>query len=465
MATLRQTPIAALTAVCISVPVGASFAQTATHQDANVGVTANVALTASSATAPTWLDVVEMPFESAYTIVTGYDPPASSLVPTPYTSLYTVISNAVALLGLPLTAASLALTLDIEKLPDVATATYNKFTASLFEGLPASINGLLAYDRGVVDSVFGLGSPAGASAAATLTQPVSASAAAPGPATAPTLLDILELPIETALTIITGYDPPTSSLVPTPYTSLYTVISNAIALLGLPVTALSLALTLDIEKLPDVATATYTKFTTSLFEGLPASISGMLAYDANLVQTFTGASTQSTASAAAAAAQPPADTSSAPATTLNSTVLSENTTAGAITAATTSRGSQTPADTAEAPSSPEVLSALASETRPEAGDASASPSESHSPATSLNGQPASETENVLESPGGTGDDTGPSGAATAGTTGRHTPDSDGATAADSAAGAPDKKAAETTGHDGTKSADDSTAGTPAGDAN
>ena len=104
-----------------------------------------------------------------------------------------------------------------------------------------------------------------------------------------TLLDVLGLPIQTALAIVAGGTAgvtlPTSPLIPSPYTSVYTVINNAIAVVRVP---LSLALTGQFADIAPQTEAALTTFVTSLTQGLPNSIRGTLNYDRSVIEGFLG---------------------------------------------------------------------------------------------------------------------------------------------------------------------------------
>ncbi|CAN5269656.1 hypothetical protein BH11ACT6_BH11ACT6_21540 [soil metagenome] len=133
-----------------------------------------------------------------------------------------------------------------------------------------------------------------------LPQPVAAAAATPPY----DFLDVLGLPIQTAFAIVAGGTAgvtlPTSPLIPSPYTSLYTVINNAIAVLRVP---LSLALTGQFSDIVPQTQAAFTTFVTSLTQGLPSSIRGTLEWDLSVLSGFlngiTHAAVPATRSAAA----------------------------------------------------------------------------------------------------------------------------------------------------------------------
>lgn len=104
-----------------------------------------------------------------------------------------------------------------------------------------------------------------------------------------TVLDVLGLPIQTALAIIaggtTGITLPNSPLIPVPYISIYTVINDAISVARVP---LSLALTGQFGEIAPQTVAAWNTFAMSLTEGLPASIRGTLEYDAEVLRGFLG---------------------------------------------------------------------------------------------------------------------------------------------------------------------------------
>lgn len=136
-----------------------------------------------------------------------------------------------------------------------------------------------------------------------LPQSVTAAAATPPY----DFLDVLGLPIQTAFAIVAGGTAgvtlPTSPLIPSPYTSLYTVINNAIAVLRVP---LSLALTGQFSDIVPQTQAAFTTFITSLTQGLPSSIRGTLEWDLSVVSGFlngiTNTAVPATGSAAAQSA-------------------------------------------------------------------------------------------------------------------------------------------------------------------
>ncbi|MGB3484568.1 MAG: hypothetical protein WBB07_20420 [Mycobacterium sp.] len=136
-----------------------------------------------------------------------------------------------------------------------------------------------------------------------------------------TFLDVLGLPIQTAFAIVAGGTSgvilPTSSLIPSPYTSVYTVVNNAISVVRVP---LSLVLTGQFSGIAAQTEAALNTFVTSLTRGLPDSIRGTLEYDLSVVTGFLAGRTPgsntvgdkavTTASASKAAGVDPAEPSS-----------------------------------------------------------------------------------------------------------------------------------------------------------
>jgi hypothetical protein len=258
--------------------------------DANKAASELVAL----ATSPTLLDVLQLPINTAWQIGAGINLPKSPLVPTPFTSLLTVSNSALMVALLPLTIANLAIYGHIEDIPATVMNTINTASTSLFQGLPASVNGIVQYDLSVLQQfATGLGAATVNSASSASSAAVSPKAAAStlAAAAAPTLLDVLQLPINTAWQIGAGglggiITLPDSPLIPKPYTSVLKAAGDALQVGILPLTVLNLAIYGQIQKIPDTITKTINTAATSLFVGLPASIMGTLQYDASVLQQF-----------------------------------------------------------------------------------------------------------------------------------------------------------------------------------
>ena len=241
------------------------------------------------AATPTLLDVLQLPLQTAWSIGAGVNVPSSPLIPKPYTSLLTVTSNAIQVGLLPLTVLNLALYGQIQKIPDTITTTISTAVSSLLQGLPASIAGTLAYDVDVLQQFFGgLGAMMATPNGATTTAAALSASPSVAVATTPTLLDVLQLPLQTIWAIGAGVNVPKSELIPTPYTSLITATSSVIQVGLLPLTVLNLALYGQIQKIPDTITTTLATAVKTVFQDLPASIAGTLAYDVNVVQQFLG---------------------------------------------------------------------------------------------------------------------------------------------------------------------------------
>ncbi|MGY4653905.1 hypothetical protein [Mycobacterium sp. URHB0021] len=256
--------------------------------DANQAASELVAL----ATSPTLLDVLQLPINTAWQIGAGLNLPKSPLVPTPFTSLLTVSNSALQVALLPLTIANLAIYGHIQDIPATVMNTLNTAGTSLFQGLPASVNGIVQYDFGVLQQfATGLGAAtvnaasSSSTVSAALVTPTAAATAAAA-AAAPTLLDVLQLPINTAWQIGAGLNLPNSPLIPKPYTSVLKATGDLVQAAILPLTALNLAIYGQIQSIPATVMNTLNTAGTSLFQGLPASIMGTLQYDATLLQQF-----------------------------------------------------------------------------------------------------------------------------------------------------------------------------------
>jgi len=256
--------------------------------DANQAASELVAL----ATSPTLLDVLQLPINTAWQIGAGINLPKSPLVPTPFTSLLTVSNSALQVALLPLTIANLAIYGHIQDIPATVMNTLNTAGTSLFQGLPASVNGIVQYDLGVLQQfATGLGAAtvnaasSSSTVSAALVTPTAAAAAAAA-AAAPTLLDVLQLPINTAWQIGAGLNLPNSPLIPKPYTSVLKATGDLVQAAILPLTALNLAIYGQIQNIPATVMNTLNTAGTSLFQGLPASIMGTLQYDATVLQQF-----------------------------------------------------------------------------------------------------------------------------------------------------------------------------------
>lgn len=228
---------------------------------------------------PTFLDVLGLPIQTILAITAGINPPPNTAPDPPaYTSVYTVINNAISVVRVPL---ALLFTGQFGDIAAQTQAALNTFGTSLSQGLPASVTLSLQYASDVLQTYLGSLNP----------QPAGSGAAARAVEATPgyTALDVLGLPVQTAFAILaggtTGVTLPTSPLIPSPYTSVFTVVNNAVAVVRVP---LSLAFTGQFDEIgPQTRTAMNT-FVTSLTQGLPASIRGTLEYDASVVQGFLG---------------------------------------------------------------------------------------------------------------------------------------------------------------------------------
>lgn len=241
----------------------------------------------AAAAAPTLLDVLQLPINTAWQIGAGLNLPASPLIPKPYTSVLKAAGDALQVGILPLTVLNLAIYGQIQKAPDTITKTINTAATSLFVGLPESIMGTLQYDAGVLHQFF---NPVPASAAAVNTAAKNASlavspAAAAAAAAAPTLLDVLQLPINTAWQIGAGLNLPDSPLIPAKFTSLLKVAGDSLQVAILPLTVLNLAIYGQLQKVPDTINKTINTAVTSLMN-FPASVAGILNYDASVLHQF-----------------------------------------------------------------------------------------------------------------------------------------------------------------------------------
>lgn len=198
--------------------------------------------------------------------------------------------------------------LDVAGLPArVPLTAWNTFVTSLTQKLPQSLAATVQYAADVLytylTSVVSPDSHEGEPDSVLVTSaaggPVTAAAATPPY----DFLDVLGLPIQTAFAIVAGGTAgvtlPTSPLIPSPYTSVYTVINNAIAVLRVP---LSLALTGQFSDIVPQTQAAFTTFATSLTQGLPGSIRGTLEWDLSVISGFLSGTTNTAVPTAESAA-------------------------------------------------------------------------------------------------------------------------------------------------------------------
>ena len=101
----------------------------------------------------------------------------------------------------------------------------------------------------------------------------------------PTLLDVLQLPINTAWQIGAGLNLPDSPLIPAKFTSLLKVAGDSLQVAILPLTVLNLAIYGQLQKAPDTINKTINAAVTSLMN-FPASVAGILNYDASVLHQF-----------------------------------------------------------------------------------------------------------------------------------------------------------------------------------
>ncbi|CAN5654849.1 hypothetical protein BH10ACT9_BH10ACT9_26950 [soil metagenome] len=300
------------------ISLAAAVNDVAPHTDSKIEFSAESAL-APVVPTPTLLDVAGLPIQTVLAIIQGVNPPPNT-DPQTYTSVYTVINNAISVARVPL---SLVLTGQFSDIAAPTQAAWTTFITSLTQGLPQSVAATVEYAAEVIYTYLNNVVPPENTAA---DAPVAAAAAAPPY----DLLDVLGLPIQTAFAIVAGGTAgvtlPTSPLIPSPYTSIYTVINNAISVLRVP---LSLALTGQFSDIAVQTQAAFSTFATSLTQGLPDSIRGTLEWDLSVIDGFLSGTTDTEASTTDSAA-----TLSAKATEVTA----------ALETSTTEEAESTPAD-------------------------------------------------------------------------------------------------------------------------
>jgi hypothetical protein len=273
------------------ISLAAAVNDVAPHTDSKIEFSAESALGPVVPT-PTLLDVAGLPIQTVLAIIQGVNPPPNT-DPQTYTSVYTVANNAFSVARVPL---SLLLTGQFSDIAAPTQAAWNTFITSLTQGLPQSVAATVQYAADVIYNYLNnVVSPENTAA----DTPVATAAAAPPY----DLLDVLGLPIQTAFALVAGGTAgvtlPTSPLIPSPYTSIYTVINNAIAMLRVP---LSLALTGQFSDIAVQTQAAFSTFATSLTQGLPDSIRGTLEWDLSVIDGFLSGTTDTEASTTDSAA-------------------------------------------------------------------------------------------------------------------------------------------------------------------
>jgi hypothetical protein len=136
----------------------------------------------------------------------------------------------------------------------------------------------------------------GREAASVVLGDASLAAGVEATATPTALLELLGLPITTALSIVAGINPPPNAPAGG-YTSLYTVINNAISVLRAPLAALT---TGQFDQVGPQTSAAWATFMTSATTGLPASVSASVTYAGEVIAAALGGGVNASAQTAAA---------------------------------------------------------------------------------------------------------------------------------------------------------------------
>lgn len=323
---VRQQSTVALAAVCLAVPAAIMAtqapapkidSQVASHL-APVRSDYDVALAAVSL-----LDALGLPLEAALWITTanpagasgfnattntpnvpaGVPPLPPALLPNKagtnlnsYTSLYTVINNAIKILSVPATDLT---TGQFGKVITDAQAAIPPFVTSVTTGLPTSVLATLQYVSSQLGGAIAISSASAPTESITSVSTFAAPAAAANPTDG---LTALGLPLEAALWITTanpagasgfntttntpnvpaGVPPLPPELLPNKagtnlisYTSVYTVANNAIKIISAPATDLT---TGQWGKIAPDAQAAINTFNTSLTQGFPNSVAATIGY-------------------------------------------------------------------------------------------------------------------------------------------------------------------------------------------
>jgi hypothetical protein len=269
---------------------------------------ARLAATAQNLAAPSaLLDLLGLPITTTLAIVAGINPPPTFPNPAQYTSLYTVINNAISVLRAPLGA---LLTGQFDQIGPLTSAAWATFATSVTTDLPASVGASLAYAGEVIASV--LGTAVTPSAESTAVE-AEAGADVQAAATPEAILDLLGLPITTTLAIVAGINPPPTFPNPAQYTSVYTVINNAISVLRAPLTAL---LTGQFDQVGPQTAAAWSTLSTSLTAGFPASVNASVAYAGQVISSVLGGAVHAPADEERPSSQTDATAASTPLTTL-----------------------------------------------------------------------------------------------------------------------------------------------------